>query len=325
VRGAIIFPINGRRGGGGDMDKLDLTINCPRSLINNFKSYNFLQISDRVILQSDKCKVIWNMAHTKVFHTNLLAVFYYIFQKNMHKGKQIVIKLPNRDITYSSKALFEIFKYYSSDQRAFFKPRTIGDNNIRETEDILLKYLKRLKLADYESVKTIMSELFANIKMHTENHNGFMSADMVKQDNKIVLSIVNGDYSLPYQLELERKMIFESDRNAVLWALKKSNSTRKDNESGGLGLYLLRKYMHQMGGEIIICSGHCFLKLDGTCFDDKDDTKINVIESYYMNDSFEGTIITLFLPYMTDERKDEDHIVQEFNILDMLEEKNGLY
>ena len=36
-------------------------------------------------------------------------------------------------------------------------------------------------------------------------------------------------------------MIFKSDFEALIWALKKTNTTRNEDESGGLGLYLLRK------------------------------------------------------------------------------------
>lgn len=309
------------------MNQNQLTIECPRVLTNNLRTYSFLLNAEKIIAQSERGCIVWNMIHTKIFRTNLLAMLHFIFQKSVDLGKTITIKLPHREVfytVYSSKSLFEIFKYYSSDQRAFFKPRFIGDSNLRETEDILLKYLKRLNLFHYEIIKTIMSELFANIKMHTKNYSGFISADVIKQNNHIVFSIVNGDYSLPYQLELERNMVFETDLNAILWALKKSNSTRKDNESGGLGLYLLRKYIHQIQGEIIICSGHCFLKLDASCFDPNDDKKINIKEYAYIPNEFNGTAITINVPYIIEKQKEQRDIVNDFNLLDILEGKNGL-
>lgn len=51
----------------------------------------------------------------------------------------------------------------------------------------------------------------------------------------------------------------------------------KMNLGGGLGLYLLRKYIHELHGECTIVTGNCFLRLDETCFN-----SINVNQIFFV-------------------------------------------
>ena len=297
-----------------------LFIDCPKQLKNSFKTYSFL-LQAQIKMQKFSEKIImWNMSNTKVFDVNFLSVMYFIFEEQWRNGKDIFAYLPNK-VAYNGKnILLSIFNYYAEDKRSFFKPRQISTKNIRETEDVLLKYLKKLELEKYDIIKTLISEIFANIKMHTENKVGYITGQYCKEENVIIVSIANADYSIARQLEMKRGMIFEDDASALLWTLKKSNSTRDELETGGLGLYLLRKYIYQLEGSAAILSGKCYLEFDGECFNPNAENAIIIKEQQKIIEEFQGTIITLTIPYVV---KKKDSVkkraeIKNINLLDMV-------
>lgn len=138
----------------------------------------------------------------------------------------------------------------------------MGNSNVREVEDLLIKYLKKLDLQEYDKIKIIISEIKANIQMHVaesdDSCKGYISAYHDVTNEKIIISIANNIRGIKDTLEL-KKMVFNNELDAINWCLKKRNSTRKEEEVGGLGLYLLRKYLAEIGGSMSIISGNTYV------------------------------------------------------------------
>lgn len=302
------------------MNKDIKVIPFPKQLNTNYKTFIFLKNASKFIINNPKNDIILDLSNTKFFSTNLLAVMGFWFGRAEKSNQDLHVVLPNKKVFSGEKSIQAIFNFFATDKRAFFKPRQISEEKTRETEDILLKYLKNLKLLEYDLVKTIISEIFVNIKMHTEQQVGFFSGDYSVQNNEIVISIVNEEYSIPDQLRIKRGMIFGEDIEAIIWTLKKSNSTRDKSESGGLGLYLLRKYISQIGGKVSIVSGTSYIELDESCYNENNENEIIINDYYLLDEKFNGTMITLHVPY----RKNTDQIIEDairmvnINLLDIL-------
>lgn len=288
-----------------------VVVECPKSFLSNERAYVFLLKGHKMASRPKVRLIIWDMTKTRSCETNLLAMLFYIFEQLYHCKKTIYVYLPNGDKLLYQSSVMDIFQYYASDKRSFFKPRLVGNYNIRETEDLLVKYLKSLHLKQYNIIKTLISEMIANVKMHTIYREGMIAGYLSERRNCIILSIANYDYSIPRQIECRSKMIFESDFEAIMWSLKKSNSTRDRQETGGLGLYLLRKYITQLGGKASIMSGNCYMEMDEECYDSEDENKIRISRMRTLEDSYEGTIITLFIPY---DVETEEKVLEEKKI-----------
>lgn len=137
--------------------------------------------------------------------------------------------------------------------------------------------------------------------MHVINNNvdckGFMCSAVTPDNKDLYITIINNGKSIRNILK-DNRMEFTSDVDAIIWALRKSNSTRKDDEAGGLGLYLLRKYISELNGDITICSGYEIILLEngGYLFEDEDNNK-GMNKSERLSVEFDGTLITLRIPY----------------------------
>lgn len=279
---------------------MDVNIVCPRFMISDVNSFNFMMEQQRIIDCPDVNSIKWDMTNTKVFETNLLSMLSFIFEKAYKNQKQIYIFLPNGFWFEYKESVIGIFNYYSQDKKAFFKPRKVGYRNVRETEDVIIKYLRSLKLKEYAKIKILISEMIANIKMHTIYKEGVIAGDYLAKLNQIVFSIANYDYSIKKQLLWKRGLEFSSDFEAIVWCLRKSNSSRNDEESGGLGLYLLRKYISELSGKVSILSGTCYVELDGSCYDKNDENRVEIQKSETLKSDYQGTIITIYIPYDVD-------------------------
>lgn len=290
-----------------------LIIYCPKSMISNEQTFTFLLDAHAKGLKCKESTMIWNMVSTKVFETNLLSLMFYIFEELANKKGNVCYQLPNGNTYYYKASVMDIFNFYAADKRSFYKPRKVGIKNLRETEDLLLKYLKCLNLREYVIIKTLISEIIANVKMHTIYREGMISGSFSKTENRIILSIANYDFSIPNQIKYKMKAEFSSDYDAIIWSLKKANSTRNSDESGGLGLYLLRKYISQLKGKASILSGDCYLEIGEESYNVLDENRIEILSYKNLKDAYAGTIITIYIPYYVYDRD----VIEEEELLNI--------
>ena len=265
----------------------------PRELKVSVKSYAFLVNINNEMWKRYKEEIEFDFSATKIIYTNHLAMIIYIVQKILDRKNLLTAIVGNERI--DGKTLVDtLYRHYAAVKNPFIYPRIISYRNGSNSNSWLTE-LKSLNLEYYEKIKIIISELFANLKMHTTFQEG----------------------------ALKQHMIFKSDFEALIWALKKTNTTRNEDESGGLGLYLLRKYIHELHGECTIVTGNCFLRLDETCFNSINVNQIFFVEYKKLMQNYGGNIISLKLPLEKSLNIAKNRISEEINI--NLEGLNGLF
>lgn len=277
---------------------------------------NFINELYREINAEDYDTIIFDFNCTFLLETNLIAVIAYILEKIYSKKIKFVLKLNGYIYTDCPQSKIQnlLFDFFSDDKELALMPRKLGNRNIKSEEELLLNDLKTLQLHDYYKVRIIISELIANLKMHTIYQEGTISGYHDYKNNTIIFTIVNYDITIAKRGKITKNMEFQNDYEAFLWALRKNNTTRQANESGGIGLFLLRKYINHINGKFMILSGEYCLECTSECYNPEDENNILIKKVYKLGRKYEGTIITLFIPDKKLEVKKTEKRIDEINI-----------
>ncbi|MEE1257033.1 MAG: hypothetical protein UHN47_11025 [Lachnospiraceae bacterium] len=294
------------------------TIHFPQRISNTAKFINFILNLYKIFRDNEYSSIKLDFRDTVYFETNLLAVLSYFIEEFSSKGIRfrliISAYLEKEQEVNTEDVIDSLFELYSEDYSLALRPRKIGNRYPNESNRLLLDDLKMLNLKEYGKVKILLSELFANLKMHTLYQEGVYAGFHNYKENTLVFSVVNYDITIANQILRKRSIEFEDDFNAVVWALRKHNSTRYHEEAGGLGLYLLRKYINHLEGRIIIISGKCYLEFDKSCYNESNENAITIKKHISLVNRYEGTIITMIIPDEWLEKSDEDKVIDYFDL-----------
>ena len=99
--------------------------------------------------------------------------------------------------------------------------RKIRSNTQHEIEELFIKHLNQLEIRGYQKLQTILSELIANLKMHTRLKEGAIAGYINKPQQMLIFSIVNFDITIRENIKEKNRYIFNNDFDALMWALKK--------------------------------------------------------------------------------------------------------
>lgn len=167
------------------------------------------------------------------------------------------------------------------------------------TKDNLLSFNKK------DTIRSI-SEMFINIKMHTNSNEVVTCGCYDKQKKEMYFTISNHGITMYKNIERKMGYIFEKEIEAIDWAVKRSSSTRHYDETGGLGLYSTREFINSINGEMWIISGRGYWH-----------NKENSLEKYELKSSFPGTVITFLFPldYINEEKCIDKDIISLDDII----------
>lgn len=193
-------------------------------------------------------------------------------------------------------------------------------NTYNFEEDYYLSFLNEelssYNLKEEQKIKLLLSELFTNIKMHSNSKIG--SVMVSAHSEKIVFCITNIDITI--KENITRKKEFLLDEEAIIWALKKGKSTRK-KVSGGLGFYYLRKFLAELGGRFTIVSGNARLQFDREFFNPKDERIVisSSEKERRLDNKFRGNLFLIEIPYLkeVDIKQNNEENVTTFRLKDM--------
>lgn len=274
-----------------------MIIHFPKNLRTDKRGVEFLSFLWGMSKKLRNIKIYWNLKNTKKIETNLLSFLGLVLQRmdNRNNIVDLIIKDSNGiEQIVEDNIIRIIFKKYSYHSNELLKYNFLTEQNSNDDiNTLLIKNLKEFNLLYYSDIKLLLSEFIANIFMHTTDKIGSM-AGYITEKEEILISVCNIGMTIKKNIENINKYRFVNDTEAVVWALKKTNTTRDDEECGGLGLYLLRKYIYKIDAEAYIISGKAFIKLSGkNCFDTLKINDIYLDQDIEMRSFFPGTMIVL--------------------------------
>ncbi len=263
--------------------------------------------------------IYWDLKFTSKLETNLLCILGLILKRMNMKNNcvYLIVRDTNgKPITVSKDIIEMLFKKYSKYQFDVLKFMEIFEGI--EVNTFLNKQLKEIQLKEYSIIRQILSELITNVKMHAEPVEGAISAYIDESNKKIMFSICNIGKTIKQNIQEKLGYDFASDSDAVVWALKRTNTTRNEEEFGGLGLYLMRKYLSKIQGSIIIFSGKGAINLVDGFYNENNENDIYIDENKSELRSFcPGNIITLVFNYERTEQKYIESYIEEVNLFEL--------
>lgn len=272
----------------------EIIIDFPRNLENNSNDISFLSNLWHSLKNRKNTKIIFDLENTKHLSVNVCSSLGLILEKIKLRKNQIYFrKIRNeiKKVLFSNEFLKGIENENSNWNRGNFlayKKFSVRDKSKFEEyliENIRVFVEENTLSCDIKEVARAISEMFANIKMHTNSKDVVTCGYYEEVDKEMYFTISNHGITIAKNIEKINEYLFKEDIEAIEWSIKKSSSTRKDTETGGLGLYTTRKFIKEIRGSMWIVSGR------GYWYEND-----NNIEKYEMKSYFPGTIITFRLP-----------------------------
>jgi len=151
-------------------------------------------------------------------------------------------------------------------------------------------------------------EIYANATMHGNSSSVTCCGEYSENDKTLHMTIVDCGLTISDNVNTFRARYDElplSDCEAIEWAFIEGNTT-KDN-TGGLGLSLLKDFIGMNDGSLDFVSGKGFMRIKG-----KDH------ESFILNKSFPGTIVNMNFNFDDDKNYYMTSEMEKLNINDLL-------
>ena len=238
--------------------------------------------------------IILDLKSTIYIASNLCSALGLILEKIKSRNNKIYFRnIPNylRQILINNEFLSSLeFQKFQWNRYNFLAYKKFKVEEKEKFEEYLIEKFDEFtkeNLLNFNKKDTVraISEMFANVKMHTNSKEVVTCGYYDKDKKEMYFSISNHGITMSKTIERKNGYIFEEEIEAIEWAVKKSSSTRHHNETGGLGLYSTREFIRSIGGEMWIISGRGYWH-----------DKYNNLEKYELKSSFPGTVITFLFP-----------------------------
>lgn len=299
-----------------------MIINFPKSIATTKSGIEFLCFIWGMTKKMRDSIITWDLKYTKKLETNLLSFLGLILNRNYNHNNKIRIIIRDSSgkiFEYNDCIIERLFQKYSvlEYNAVQYRYLNLNDANSDDNKSFLNNELMDLNLEYNKEIKVLLSEFIANIDMHTDLKECAIAGYVDIKTMQIKFSICNMGRTIKQNIKEKNKYNFEADVQAIIWALKKTNTTRKKEESGGLGLYLLRKYLNNANGSGQVVSGKGLVKLEQGFYDRDNINNITLGDNQeiVMRSFFPGTIITINFKYIKSKESKEINYLKEFSLI----------
>ncbi len=280
----------------------------PKTLENDFKSMEFLSHFFYNSWRLKDTKINLDFGNCIWIRRNMCSIIGAIFFVLIKNGNEIFADNLRQEVeqTFVENGFLtdenNSFLNISNDQLLFKKIDSKDSTSY-------INYIKKgllvhLENSENNDLLTNLTEIFLNIGMHSSNSEFvFISGTNAYKENALYFSITNIGETIKECISNAFKITKYDSINAINWAAVKGNTTRKDEESGGLGIPLLIDFALEHEGYVEIVSD------DGYWYKSH---KKTVEEKLYK--PFPGTCISFKIK--TSNEIIEDKIIEEFSIAD---------
>lgn len=269
------------------------SIRIPQAIHSDFNGFAaLLDIIKCYIDSEENDSIILDFRANTWFDANLLPVIFAIVKFGQEKGvaslysnqpdcklNRLLIRngfgkycfgLPHQPLQQETTIPFKIFRATSTYEFSAYMDAE------------LVRYFPDMDFSIKKAISTYIQELFGNAQIHGNCSHVYTCGQYYFQNHKMDFTIVNlgktiGDNVVEFLLEIN----VELPANNIAWAVEPNHSTKRNN-SGGIGLTLMRDFIHFNCGKFQIVSGNEFWELDG-----------NTEYTRNFEVSFPGTIINI--------------------------------
>lgn len=234
-------------------------------------------------------KIVFNAVNTKKIDINMCSPLGLILEKIKLRNNEIYFSKLSKELKIllmSNGFLNKIHMDKNRHNNKYIPYKTFNstdkDEFTRYLEKNVLNYLKskEIEINTKEFIR-IMVEIFVNVKMHTNSKEVTTCGYYDENNKEMYFTISNHGMTIRHNIEERNEYIFNTYIDAIQWAVKRSNSTRKKNTPGGLGLFISRNFIAENGGSIKIVSGKGYWE----------ESEGIIISSKEMRTIFPGTIV----------------------------------
>lgn len=253
----------------------------PAEIVNNIDSLVILlDIADTVCdycikHNAEEILLVFDFSKTKLLETNLLVLIKDIFsfvEKHKYNMQIHIRSRIGRIVKIRKNFILSLHKkYFPQDKQLNLICNTIDMSTPNPSGKLLEYNLKDYAIPHFNQTISTISELFSNIPMHSNSFHCEFSG-YVKDNKMLILSILNNGATIKEHLVAQKKT-YQRSSEAIIWALKKSSTTRVDG-AGGLGLYFLRKNLANINGKFHILSDESYLYLVDDYYDRENENHI---------------------------------------------------
>lgn len=272
---------------------MEQSIRIPQAIHSNFSGFTeLLNIIKRYIDGEKNDTFTLDFRANTWFDANLLPVIFAIVEFGRTKGidssylnqthcklHELLIRngfgkycfeLPHQPRQMETVIPFNIFR--ATD--------TYGFSAYMDSE--LLHYFPDMDFSIKRAISTYIQELFGNAQIHGNCSHVYTCGQYYYKNHIMDFTIVNlgktiGDNVVEFLMELNAEL----PPSNIAWAVEPNHSTKRSN-SGGIGLTLMRDFIHFNCGKFQIVSGDEFWELNG-----------NTESTRNFEISFPGTIINI--------------------------------
>lgn len=251
----------------------------------------------RQIRYVEACEIIFDFSGTLWFEANLAAVFGVLIDYARNKRNKVLIE-GMRSIVQGILSRNGFLSEYGMQKVVDLKGTTIPYKKFDlESGTRFSQYIKEELLAKpgFPSLSRLLSkkinesiyELFENARTHGECDYIYTCGQYYpnNQPARIDMTIVDLGISIKknvngYLKSLKKPILTGAD--AIVWAIKKGNTTKTGNISGGLGLDLVLEFLKLNYGKMQIVSSDGFWEY-----------RRGHVETKILNETFNGTIVNI--------------------------------
>lgn len=268
----------------------DIIVDVPKNIGNDKEGAQFLSKFFQDSTQKNK-KISVDFKNTRWFRANLTSVLGAICWNASLNGNVIIFKNLNPSI----KRIFaknhflkkfgipEIEDNFNSTIRYMeFEP----EEKISFSEYVRKEFIPSLEAelpkSFEQDFRTAIEELFQNCRLHGKCKKIFVCGQYFPSEKRLYFSITNIGATIKENIEERFKNYKISPSGAIIWATKKGNTTRIENNIGGIGLDFLINFLDSTKGKIHIIS-------DAASYEREN----KIEDSNSIENKFSGTIVTL--------------------------------
>ncbi|WP_270599527.1 hypothetical protein [Clostridium baratii] len=249
-----------------------LIVEMPKSIKNNKEGFGFFVDLFHTMENNVDKEIILDFNKTRWLEANLSAILGAIISMGSKNNNIEIIRISSSVNRILQRNKF-LSKFGKEESYIDYYETTIRYSEFKESDKIKFQeYLKsefipgiQINMSDEfkKELRLNLEEIFQNARIHGKCDNIHVCGQYFFKNQKVMFTIVDLGKTIVqnYKDYFDDKQI-KADK-AIDWVTKDGNSTKNDDETGGIGLYQLRQFLKENGGTMQIISSNGYWEENG--------------------------------------------------------------